>query len=204
MIWYIPNKKTSLINKNKASYYCMKSKKVYIQAVTLRNLMSNETKQVLHQLDTKNLTEEELQKETKISEDNLHLQLTNLVNGKLIKKKQKQNTSQYSLTYKGECILHPENSRILLLYGLSMFSLTLSLAHVVHWIQLSLQTSQKTIDVSANQVFFDGGSSGLATNTIEQVTNPIISPIVLVGFVIFISLISMTIWRYKKNKALAL
>ena len=180
----------------------MKSKKVYIQAVTLRNLISNETKQVLHQLDTKNLTEEELQKETKISEDNLHLQLTNLVNGKLIKKK--QNTPQYSLTYKGECILHPENSRILLLYGLSMFSLTLSLAHVIHWIQLSLQTSQKTIDVSANRVFFDGGSSGLVTNTIEQVTNPIISPIVLVGFVIFISLISMTIWRYKKNKALAL
>lgn len=182
----------------------MKSKKVYIKVDTLRNLISNETKKVLHHLDSKNLTDEELQKETNISEDELHHQLTNLVNGNLIKKKQKQDTFYYSLTYKGSCILHPENSRILLLYGLSMFSLTLALAHVIHWIRQTMQTSQKTVVIPNNRLFFDKGSSVLATETMEQVTNPMISPIVLVGFVLFIILIIVTIWRYQKNKALAL
>lgn len=182
----------------------MKSKKVYLQADTLRNLISNETKQVLHHLDAKNLTDEELQKETKISTDELHHQLKNLMEGKLIRKKQKQDTFRYSLTYKGSCILHPENSRILFLYGLSMFSLTLSLAYVVHWIQLTIETSQKTIPIPSNRFFLDEGSSVLATGTMEQITNPLLSPIVFIGFVLFIVLISVTIWRYQKNKNLAL
>ena len=182
----------------------MKSKKVFIQAETLRNLMSNETKQVLHHLDSENLTDEQLQKHTKISKDELHHQLTNLLNGNLIKKKQKQNTFYYSLTYKGSCLMHPENSRILLLYGLSMFSLTLSLAHVIHWIGQIMQTSQKTVVIPTNRQFFDESSQLFATGTIEQVSDPIISPIVVVGFVLFVILISMTIWRYQKNKALAL
>ena len=182
----------------------MKGKKVYIQANTLRNLISNETKQVLHHLDSKDLTTEQLQKQTNISEDELHHQLTNLLNGNLIKKKQKQNTFYYSLTYKGSCLLHPENSRILLLYGLSLFSLTFSLAHVIHWIQQTMQTSPKIMVTPNGQLFFDESSSVLTTRTIEKVADPMITPIVLVGFILFIFLISITIWRYQKNKVLAL
>jgi DNA-binding HxlR family transcriptional regulator len=182
----------------------MKSKKVYIQAETLRNLMSHETKQVLHHLDSKDLTNEQLHKQTNISKDDLHHQLINLLNGNLIKKKHKQNTFYYSLTYKGSCLLHPENSRILLLYGLSLFSLTFSLAHVIHWIRQILQTSQETMVTPNTQLFFDESSSVLGTRTIEQTADPLITPIILIGFVLFVCLICMTIWRYQKNKNLAL
>lgn len=175
----------------------MKSKRVYIKIDSLKNLISNDTKQILHSLDSNNLSKEQLQKITQLSEDRLHHQIENLINGKLIRKKQRKNEFYYSLTYKGSSLMHPENSRILTLYAVSLASISITLSYVIHW----MQTSSKTNILAPDRGFFEDSNTLLATTeTVQQVNNPSLSPFVFIGFILFVILISITFWRYKKNK----
>lgn len=183
----------------------MKNKKVFVPVQTFKNLVSEDTLTILQVLDKHSLSINQLSKKTKIPQEHLQPQLQKLINGNVVKTKNRKQTMQYSLSFKGSSLLHPENSRIMILFTASMLTLLISAGSIVHWVSQSVPPEDKTMHLlqeSDNVV--KGPGALLTTETTQNVQDPLFSMIALVGIILFILLISLTYWRYRKNKPQAL
>lgn len=183
----------------------MKNKKIFVPVQTFKNLVSEDTLRILQVLDKHNLTSDQLSTITKIPRNRLQSQLQRLSDGKLIKTKKQNDRDHYSLSFKGSSLLHPENSRIMVLFSASIITLLLSIGSMIHWIsQTFLPPENETNLLQEADNVVKGPLSVFATETTQNVQDPWYSIIALIGITLFVVLISVTMWRYQKNKSLAL
>lgn len=183
----------------------MKNKKVFLPIQTFKNLVSEDTLCILQQLDTHKLSVNQLIEKTNLSRNQIKSQLQKLLDSKLIKEKHNHQLPQYSLTFKGSSLLHPENSRILVLFTASILTLLISIGSIIHWISQSAQTQNPPITLlQESDNVAKGPGRFVVTETTQNIHDPFYSIIAIIGIVLFIILISITYWRYKKNKSQAL
>jgi predicted transcriptional regulator len=185
----------------------MKNKKVFVPIQTFKNLISEDTIHILQVLDKQSLSLIQLSKKTQIPQNQLESELYKLINGKVIKNKKRNQQSYYTLTFKGSSLLHPENSRIVTLCSISILTLLVSIGSIIQWLTQTIPTPTKEdtfhlLQEGDNVV--EGPVTLLATESTQQMHNPLYSWIALIGISLFIILISVTYWRYKKNKPQAL
>jgi hypothetical protein len=127
----------------------------------------------------------------------------------------------YSLTWKGESLLHPENTKIVVLFTITFLALWAGIIQIVLYVkgtiinvgqnvQYSSGTGGDGIKNSVNEsmvpaldsipensrLFIESGDGGI--NLLYQ--NPIFLYIAFVCFIIFIIICCVAVWRMWKNK----
>jgi DNA-binding transcriptional ArsR family regulator len=92
--------------------------KVTLDRGVFKALASNTRLEILKSLNGKSLSLNEISRITNLNKATLHEHLSKLNDVGLVKKKSREGHKwvYYKLTWKGESLLHPENTRIVILF----------------------------------------------------------------------------------------
>jgi NADH:ubiquinone oxidoreductase subunit H len=122
--------------------------------------------------------------------------MSKLVEGGFVKKQEREGHKWvfYELTWKGQCLLHPENSKIVILFSCTIASFTFGIFAMIAFMREYIfsplaRTSQYGGPVGQPSSF--GFSPGIGWVVLT-----------IVGFVFFVVLLSVSFWRYKKNRSI--
>src|SRR4030042_3332046 len=122
--------------------------KVTLDRETFKALASDTRLDIIRALDGKNMSLNDICKATNLNKATLHEHLTKLNEVGLIKKNGREGHKwvYYRLTWKGEGLLHPENSRIVVLFSTTFISLLIAVILVVNFLQPIPVGFAETID----------------------------------------------------------
>lgn len=111
--------------------------KLTLDMNTFKALASDTRLEILRTLDGKNLNLREISKATNLNKATLHEHLTKLNEAGLVKKKEREGHKwvYYKLTWKGEGLLHPENTRIVVMFAATFISLAVGITQMLHYVQ---------------------------------------------------------------------
>lgn len=111
--------------------------KITLDRETFKALASDTRLDILKTLDGKNLGLNEIAKVTNLNKATLHEHLMKLHEAGLIKRNEREGHKwvYYKLTWKGESLLHPENTRIVVLFALTIVALWVGLLQLVWYIK---------------------------------------------------------------------
>jgi len=111
--------------------------KLTLDMNTFKALASDTRLDILRALDGKKLNLNDICKETKLNKATLHEHLTKLNEAGLIKKNEREGHKwvYYKLTWKGEGLLHPENTRIVVMFSTTFISLLIAVILIVNFLQ---------------------------------------------------------------------
>lgn len=111
--------------------------KVTLDMTAFKALASDTRLSILRALDGKKLNLKELGKVTSLNKATLHEHLVKLNEAGLVKKKERNGHKwvYYKLTWRGEGLLHPENTRIVVLFSITFVSLLLAVVLMVNFLQ---------------------------------------------------------------------
>jgi DNA-binding transcriptional ArsR family regulator len=98
--------------------------KISLELNDIKALASDSRLDILKILDGRKVNLQELTQKSNLNKATLHAHLTKLVEAGFIKKQGRQGHKwvYYTLTWKGESLLHPENARIVFLFCSAFFS----------------------------------------------------------------------------------
>lgn len=104
---------------------------------TFKALASDTRLDILRALDGKKMGLKDISQATKLNKATLHEHLTKLAEAGLVKKKDREGHKwvYYRLTWKGEGLLHPENSRIVVLFSTTFISLFFGIIFLFHFVK---------------------------------------------------------------------
>ena len=99
--------------------------KVTLDMNAFKALASDTRLDILKALDNKKMNLKDLSEATKLNKATLHEHLSKLNEAGLVKRKERNGHKwvYYKLTWKGESLLHPENTRIVLLFTMTFIAL---------------------------------------------------------------------------------
>jgi DNA-binding transcriptional ArsR family regulator len=111
--------------------------KVTLDMNTFKALASDSRLDILRSLDGKKLSLNDISKVTKLNKATLHEHLAKLNQAGLVKKYEREGHKwvYYKLTWKGEGLLHPENTRIVVMFSITFVSLLIGLMLLVSFAQ---------------------------------------------------------------------
>lgn len=111
--------------------------KVTLDMNTFKALASDTRLDILRVLDGKRMSLKDISKATKLNKATLHEHLAKLHEAGLVKKKEREGHKwvYYKLTWKGEGLLHPENTRIVVMFSVTFISLFLAVMLIVSFLQ---------------------------------------------------------------------
>jgi len=109
--------------------------KVTLDRETFKALASDTRLDILRALDGKNMSLNDICRATNLNKATLHEHLTKLNEVGLIKKNEREGHKwvYYRLTWKGEGLLHPENSRIVVLFSITFISLFVGIIQLINF-----------------------------------------------------------------------
>ena len=109
--------------------------KVTLDMGTFKALASDTRLDILRVLDGKKLSLRDISKATKLNKATLHEHLSKLHEAGLVKRKEREGHKwvYYKLSWKGEGLLHPENTRIVVLFSITFISLFLGIIQLVNF-----------------------------------------------------------------------
>ena len=177
--------------------------KVILDIDSFKALSSDTRVDILKSLDGKKMGLNELCKETQLTKATLHEHLTKLIQAELIKKNQRDGHKwvYYKLTWKGSSLLHPENTRVMLLFTTTIIALSAAITGFF------LHLQRLTPIIQQNERMFLPENDGVfnAPLAIEKggeclVYNQYFLTIGVICSIIFITLLALSIWRFKKNE----
>jgi DNA-binding transcriptional ArsR family regulator len=115
---------------------------------TFKALASDTRLDILRALDGKKMSLKELGHITNLNKATLHEHLAKLNEAGLIKKKEREGHKwvYYKLTWKGEGLLHPENTRIVVMFSVTFVSLLLAFILIVNFSQPIVIGFAETVD----------------------------------------------------------
>jgi len=198
--------------------------KVTLDMSTFKALASDTRLDILRSLDGKKMGLKEISQATKLNKATLHEHLTKLNEAGLVKRKEREGHKwvYYKLTWKGECLLHPENTRIVVLFSTTFIALAAGIIQMINYVKGAMISAEPgnfltwekgTHGVNSVPTFpnvdgvvnnskaydttFDGGNNG-AIDALYQ--DPVFFYIALTCFAIFAVVLCVSIWRYRKNK----
>jgi len=197
--------------------------KITLDRETFKALASDTRLDILRTLDGKKLGLNDISKITKLNKATLHEHLSKLNQAGLVKKKEREGHKwvYYKLTWKGESLLHPENTKIVVLFTITFLALWAGIVQIIWYVkgtvlnvgQNILYSSEaegdsiksgvnesviQTIDSipENSRLFIDSSNGGM--NLLYQ--NPIFLYIAFICFIIFTIVFCVAIWRLWKNK----
>jgi len=196
--------------------------KVTLDMKSFKALASDTRLDILKTLDGKKMNLQEISKSTDLNKATLHEHLSKLTEAGLVKRKERKGHKwvYYKLTWKGEGLLHPENTRIVVLFSATFISLAIGVIQIINF--LTSKTSNMlpqsinegikgkknyyhdSIPNAVNNTSKITRNGGYGTNGQEGITSfsqePIFLYIAIACFIIFMIILAVSIWRYKKNK----
>jgi len=200
--------------------------KVTLDRETFKVLASDTRLDILRTLDGKKLGLNEISKATNLNKATLHEHLSKLHEAGLVKRKEREGHKwvYYKLTWKGESLLHPENTRIVVLFSTTFIALWVGIIQLIWYIQGTI--------ITAGSQFFTGKYSAESTgNVTDDMTvaptgeifdnvpensrllldqndggfnfiyqDPVLLYIAIACFIIFTIVLAVALWRLWKNK----
>jgi ArsR family transcriptional regulator, arsenate/arsenite/antimonite-responsive transcriptional repressor len=122
-------------------------------------ILGSETRlDILRAIDKKNMSLKDISDVTKLHETTVHEHLTKLINSGFVNKKAREGHKwvYYNLSWKGSCLLHPDNTNVIVMFTTTI---TILFVGIIGLILLIRFLAYSIID-SSNGGFSSGGSSG--------------------------------------------
>jgi len=162
--------------------------KVNLDINSFKALASDTRLNILKTLDGKKLNLNDLARCTNLHKVTLHEHLSRLNEAGFIKKIERDGHKfvYYQLSWKGQSLLHPENTRIVILFSITFFTLFFGFS--------SLLLQNWTI-TAKREIMLDYAPEFTSQQTQMFPYLPVVC------FLIFGILFTITLWRYKSNKA---
>jgi len=111
--------------------------KVTLDMSTFKALASDTRLDILRALDGKRMSLKDISKATSLNKATLHEHLSKLHEAGLVKRKGREGHKwvYYKLSWKGECLLHPENTRIVVLFTTTFVTLFFGIVTLVNYVK---------------------------------------------------------------------
>jgi DNA-binding transcriptional ArsR family regulator len=195
--------------------------KVTLDMNAFKALASDTRLDILRSLDGKKLSLNDICKTTNLNKATLHEHLAKLHEAGLVKRNEREGHKwvYYKLSWKGECLLHPENTRIVVMFTTTFLILTVGIIQLVSFVKgrlvsifdthspyyLNYYIEDRVSDALIRSEVSDSGAKGTLggplPSTLVIVHNPTLQYIAIACIVIFSILLCFSIWRSRKNRA---
>jgi len=175
--------------------------KLILDLNSFKALASETRLDILRSLDGKKMSLNDISKKTSMNKTTIHEHLTKLNAAGLVKRKERQGHKwvYYNLTWKGSSLLHPENTKVVVLFAATIITLISGMAGLVNYVtqQLTLRQLEKGVYGTAplNETLDNGR---ITTGAIIQ--NPLLLYVAIICMILFIILLTVSVWRYRINK----
>ena len=198
--------------------------KITLDKETFKALASDTRLNILRTLDGKKLGLNEISKATNLNKATLHEHLSKLNQAGLVKKKEREGHKwvYYKLTWKGENLLHPENTKIVVLFAITFLALWAGIIQMIWYVKgtvlnISIDsfyeseaggngwksaTNESAIPAmdsipENSRLLLENGDG--AVNVLYQ--NPLFLYIAIGCFIVFTIVLCVAIWRLWENRA---
>jgi DNA-binding transcriptional ArsR family regulator len=133
--------------------------KVTLDRETFKALASDTRLDILKSLDGKNMSLKDICTSTNLNKATLHEHLVKLNEAGLIKKNEREGHKwvYYKLTWKGECLLHPENTRIVVLFTTTFIALWIGIVQIMQYVKGTFTTMGTNILTTGNGALLSKG-----------------------------------------------
>ncbi len=164
--------------------------KVSLDIESFKALASETRLDILRVLDGKKMNLNEITKATKLHKMTLHEHLSKLTSAGFIKKIEREGHKwvYYKLSWKGQGLLHPENTRIVVMFSMTFFTLIFGIFAFVSYIR------QQPVSYARELLMGDSNAKSATVN------DPFFLYLTVIIMIIFSVLFTISIWRYKRNK----
>ena len=155
--------------------------KVTLDRETFKALASDTRLDILQSLDGKNMSLKDICTVTNLNKATLHEHLVKLNGAGLIKKNEREGRKwvYYKLTWKGECLLHPENTRIVVLFTTTFIALLVGIAQFMQYVKGTVTTLGNNILTTGNGALFSKGAETFDATYIKAFHSSSVTPDVL-------------------------
>jgi DNA-binding transcriptional ArsR family regulator len=138
--------------------------KITLDRETFKALASDTRLDILKTLDGRNLGLNEIAKTTNLNKATLHEHLTKLHDAGLIKRTEREGHKwvYYRLTWKGESLLHPENTKIVVLFTMTFVALWVGIVQLIWYIKGTVTDFGYNMYTVGDEVILSG--KGLTEN----------------------------------------
>jgi len=177
--------------------------KITLDRDMFKALASETRLNILKILDGKNLGLNEISNKINLNKATLHEHLSKLHEAGLVKRNEREGHKwvYYKLTWKGESLLHPENTRIVVMFSITFIALFFGIINLINYINVNINIkrgSDLIFTPNLNQVEDKVFLIGKSVSNINE--SYVLSVITLICFSIFFIIMVISIWRYNKNK----
>jgi DNA-binding transcriptional ArsR family regulator len=148
--------------------------KITLDRETFKALASDTRLDILKALDGKSLGLNEIARDSNLNKATLHEHLTKLHEAGLIKRNERDGHKwvYYKLTWKGESLLHPENTKIVIMFTTTFIALWVGIIELIWYIKGTIMNFGYNVYTLGDQTWVMGKSaensgllSGLGPNT---------------------------------------
>ena len=198
--------------------------KVTLDRQAFKALASETRLDILKALDGKQLNLTDLSNNTNLNKATLHEHLKKLTDTGLVKKKQRPGHKwvYYKLSWKGESLLHPENTKIVVMFTIAFLALFTAITQMVLWAQGNIVTPSNSKKLGAMDTtnILNGNESELpplinetalpengtiilnkgGENIYAIYQNPIFLYAAVICFTLFIVILGFAIYKLWKDK----
>jgi DNA-binding transcriptional ArsR family regulator len=166
IIWETPNVNAQYLKDVGDNWFIGTMTKITLDRETFKALASDTRLDILKTLDGKNMGLNEIAKVTNLNKATLHEHLAKLNEAGLIKRNERDGHKwvYYKLTWKGESLLHPENTKIVVLFATTIVALWVGLLQMIWYIKGTVTdvvlTSKGLFESGNFPVLGDGWAQG--------------------------------------------
>jgi len=171
--------------------------KVTLNLNDFKTLASEVRLDILRTLDGKKLSLNEIETATKLHKMTLHEHLSKLVESGFVNKIEREGHKwvYYKLSWKGESLIHPENTKVVVLFSATFITLFFGIIGLINIVQ------NITVSQFSHQIITKGPTRDI--NPLESLffgLDPVLLSVTIICLIIFVILMIISILRYKKNK----
>ena len=175
--------------------------KVTLDLNAFKALASETRLDILRTLDGKKLSLNDISATTKLHKVTLHEHLTKLNEAGLIKRKERKGHKwvYYKLSWKGESLLHPENTRVVVLFSATFITMFFGIVGMFNFVKETMALSRQS-----DMIIDDGGGpikGPLPPGASEMASSqdPTLLYIAIGCLLLFTILMTISLWRFKRN-----
>ncbi|MGC9554248.1 MAG: ArsR/SmtB family transcription factor, partial [Thermoplasmatota archaeon] len=167
----------------------LKPPQVTLDVNAFKALASETRLDILRKLDGKKMGLNELSEATNLHKATLHEHLNKLVEAGLVTKIERDGYKwvYYKLSWQGANLLHPENSRIVVMFGISLAFLAAFAGGLLYMLRDALHQSEPLLQSTMDE----GGGA----------YDPWLLSLTVACLILFAVFLSLSTWRYRKNRA---
>jgi DNA-binding transcriptional ArsR family regulator len=195
--------------------------KVTLDMDTFKALASDTRLDILRTLDGKKMSLKDISAATKLNKATLHEHLVKLNEAGLVKRKEREGHKwvTYKLTWKGESLLHPENTRIVVMFSITFIALWAGVIQLL-WYVKGTMAAVGSNDYFAYQSKESSGGDGIAPDGMDPIADeslrilgnglneeaatffqdPLFLYLAIACFIVFTVVVCVATWRVWKNK----